>query len=866
MLQSAAISGRSIDVLTAATASTYSKKPPRWLVSRYYHRYPDGEGGVDLMEELGIAVLGGVIVLAVQATVVLLRQWRHHVNAGQVQASRLYVGLRKLVTLPHKRGLVKKLRHAAEAQQSSIQTQYAKDPMWRLGQLRLVPLKKDEIENVQRMTLQAALEMHAAADGIFVRGESGSGKSSTSALTAIKWIKTPLALRVDLSSFRAEEPLLEQAGDGWLAAKDLERGLALGLVAFIFDGYESLQEESDRMAFDGGVSAIRRRYPRVPFAVLSRPENPPTRTLLKCTEYTLSALSDHDVEDAIRSLGIQPRVVLNEMDDSVKALCTSPLVLRMVLQAYSDHGVVSGNRAVLYREFVDALIRERPEPNYAMATISASVKLELLGELAWHCDNRLTTLQYPVAQRIIQPKLVELVSKYLIPATVDTSEVLRELVADGILRTDNRELRFVHYSVQEFLTAVALNNRLARADITLDDVSGLSTRREWRNSIIFLSGLLSDSTDLCDRLRLSNRVLAAECIQTAVSVKPTFVDKCIVEALYEFKFGKMSFNYDVVFALMLIANRCSNDIPERIVTEMGYWCRKYATRPYSELDGIDESSLISLLNTGEITPQVMNAIWTLGSRQSIEAVPYLERFLKDRVDPLDHVSALALGRSKSRHSAQLLLSTALDPSALDHLRSSCFNSIGMIAAKECLPAIAEFIRSEAELQGTIRENAAWALIGLVDDYLIKDKDFQNLLIDQLAVGTRYARAMFAYLIGRFQIEPGLDRLLGYANDLAEDPLFLEDVVFAIGEFHDDKALDTLRRLLDHPDNIVRARTVEAIAKLPSFDKTELLKYAEADEPSEIVRDCARTLLGLPDPDSVAMPEPPSVSSDVRRRR
>ena len=818
------------------------------------------------MEELGIAVLGGVLVLAVQGAVVLLRQWRSRVNAGQVEASRLYVAFRRLTSLPYKRSTIRKLRRASAAQAASIETQYARDPMWRLGQLRLMQLSNDKTTSSQRLTLQSALELQASQGGIFVRGESGSGKSSTSALTSIVWSKTPLALRVDLSSFSSDEPLLEQARNDWLDVKDFERGLALGLIVFIFDGYESLQEEFDRTTFDNSISSLRRRYPQTSFAVLSRPENPPTRTLLKCTEYRLAALSGDDIEDAIRTLGIEPNVLLNQMDDSVRALCSSPLALRMVLQAYSDHGVVSRNRAELYREFVEALVRERPEPNYAMAVISASVKLELLGELAWNCDNRLTTLQFPDAQRVIQPKMVELVSKYLIPATVDPAVMLRELVADGILRTDNKELRFVHYSVQEFLAAVALNNRLSRGDISLDEVSSLATRREWRNSIIFLSGLLVDSTNLCDLLRLKNRVLAAECIETAVAVKPTFVDKCIVEALYEFKFGKMSFNYDVVFALMLIADRCSPDIPERIITEMDYWCRKYATRPYSELQGIDDAALISLLNAGDRTPQVMNAIWTLGSRGSLEAVPYLERFLKERIDPLDHVSALALGRIKSKHSAQLLLSTALNQEAPDPLRSSCFNSVGMIGSKECLPAIAEFIRSEAALTGTIRENAAWSLIGLADDYLIKDSSFQTLLIDQLGVGTRYARAMFAYLIGRFQIKAGLDPLIGYASDHAEDPLFLEDVIFAIGDFRDDKASAVLTGLLDHPDNIVRARAIEAIAKLPSFDKTKLLQYAEADEPSEIVRDSARAQLGLPDTDSAVGPESSLVPNDVRRRR
>lgn len=438
------------------------------------------------MNQLLIAVVGGVIVLGVQGTIVLARQWRKRINEGETEASRTYVQLRRLAHLIRKRSTARKLQHAASSQRASIEAQYAQDPMWRLGQLRLVQDLKDSSAENRRLTLAAALSSNSASKGIFVKGESGSGKSSTSSLTTITWSKTPLAIRIDLASFNRQESLIEQASNEVLTQKDLQRGLALGMVAFIFDGFESLDDEDSRAAFDASLRTIRKRYPDVPFAVLTRPENPPTRTLLNAAEYTLSALSESDTEEAIRSIHIEPRTILDQMDSNMRALCTSPLALRMVLQAYSDHGVVPTNHAILYRDFVDALVAERPKPNYAMATISGSVKLELLSELAWHCDNRTTTLDYPAAQRVIRPKMVEMVSKYLIPATVDQAELLRELVSDGILRSDNKLLRFVHYSVQEFLAAMAVHNRLGRGEIGFDDVVELSTRREWRNSIVFL--------------------------------------------------------------------------------------------------------------------------------------------------------------------------------------------------------------------------------------------------------------------------------------------------------------------------------------------------------------------------------------------
>jgi HEAT repeat protein len=813
------------------------------------------------MKTLVIAVLGGVIVLAVQGTTILLRQWRHRIRIGEIEAARGYVYLRRLAYAFIRRRIVRSLRRAAEHQRGFIEAQYAQDPMWRVVQLRLVPESLDPQASLRKLTLAEALAADDEARGIFVTGESGSGRSSVSSLTAVQWSKTPLALRIDLSSYNPREPVLDQALNGWVRRRDLDRGMALGLVALIFDSFEALRGEDARAAFDADLRRIRWRYPDVRIAVLARPEDMPTRMLLATTGYTMSALSAAEVQEVIASLGFDPAAVLRQLDDRTQALCSSPLMLRMVLLAYSEEGAVPTDHTILHREFVYALIADPAEAKYALPRVSSSAKLEFVAELAFSCENRTATFDYPRAQRVIRPMMVEMVSTYVLPATIDQAEVLRDLVRDGILQSDGRVLRFVHYSVQEFLAAVALHRRLAREAVDLEFVADLSTQREWRNSIVFLSGLLADSTDLVQHLRSKNRVLAAECIKTASSVDPAFVDKCIVEALYEYKFGEMSYYDDLVFALMLISDRCSQDIPPRIVSELRYWCQKYPPQPYCEMDGIDNAVLLSLLRDDGASPQAVNAVWTLGLRGRIEAAPCLEAFLRDRVDQLSLVSALALGKLKSRSSAQLLLSTALDPQAPASLRSACFSSIGQIGAKDCLPAIGEFIRSGAELDGPVREDAAWSLNGLVDDLLIASADFQDMLVRQLSVGTVHARAMFAYLIGRFKVPRGLDSLMAYARDPDTDLFLLEDVIFSIGELADDRAEPVIRALLAHPDNIVRARAIEAAGKLPGFADDELKIFATDAEPSEIVRDSARGQL-RGDPVAGAMPAP----VDVRRRR
>jgi len=160
------------------------------------------------MESLVVAVIGGVIVLTVQGMVFLLRQWRRRVNEGEVAAPRSYVRFRRIGYGILRPRIVKRLRRAAIKQRQIIQTQYAKDPMWRVGQLRLLPESLDPQVKPPKVTLAEALAEIGGAESIFVKGESGSGRSSVSALTAVQWSATPLALRIDLSSYNAKEHLL----------------------------------------------------------------------------------------------------------------------------------------------------------------------------------------------------------------------------------------------------------------------------------------------------------------------------------------------------------------------------------------------------------------------------------------------------------------------------------------------------------------------------------------------------------------------------------------------------------------------------------------------------------------------------------
>jgi hypothetical protein len=106
-----------------------------------------------------------------------------------------------------------------------------------------------------------------------------------------------------------------------------------------------------------------------------------------------------------------------------------------------------------------------------------------------------------------------------------------EVVAYGILRPAEGGIEFMHQSVQEYFTAVALENEPVEAvvertrpliwrHIDLQRQEDATTEDPYRVPMTMLSGLRPSSDDLVTMLAPRYPVLAAECVGAATSIAP----------------------------------------------------------------------------------------------------------------------------------------------------------------------------------------------------------------------------------------------------------------------------------------------------------------------------------------------------------
>ncbi|MGB3674157.1 MAG: HEAT repeat domain-containing protein [Candidatus Nanopelagicales bacterium] len=709
-----------------------------------------------------------------------------------------------------------------------------------------------------------------------MRGQSGSGKSSLLARTALEWQSAGYAILVDLRSYQLATQILQAATLSQEEEHALERLMALGEVTLLLDGYEALRVDEERQRLDAEIGRLQNRYPHLNLAIALRDGSPQTRNLIRARSYQVDPLEPEEVDQAIEEFTRArngPTLSAADLDPRTRNLCRRPLALRLVLQGLGDTGGFPTNESAIYRSFLSKILDDPKNMEDVHSPISGFVKMHSLSTLAFTAtESSSSFLKAERVAQILEPVITNLKSQHQLAGKHDTVSVTQSLTDSGVLLRDPRGYVFMHQNVQDYLAAEALHRSLVQGDAEWPDILRRSNEDAWRSPIRFLAGIVEDATEIVSRLREVDVVFAAECARSARTISGELIDSFIVEALYEFKFGRMSFNYELIFALLFVAELKSEDLPERIAEEMKFWCSKYATRPLQVLEGLSGSDLVALVDRRSQTRDVANAIWTLGVGQHREATSCLLELLDSDESELAASSVLALGRMyrdtndpESQRVATQLLDVALDPSRPPSLRSSCFNSVGEIRCDRCFARLEKFIRSEQELDGSVRENAAWAFLGLVEAEKVTHttEEFQRLIVRGMHIGTPHARAMFAYIANRFRIRGALSELLGIANDPETDPLHLEDVVWALGEMDDAAALPVLQDLLSHDDVVIRARVVEAIAKVSQDDLTSLNTLRNV-ETSPIVQKALEKALGGRE---TQVSQPPTMRPiDIMRRR
>lgn len=301
---------------------------------------------------------------------------------------------------------------------------------------------------------------------------------------------------------------------------------------FLLDGLNEVRPQHRETAL-AQIRRIAMEYPRHPLVVTSRVQDDGWQELRQSTAlqetYLVQTIHSEQAQHYLEAhLGPDDGSLLwNQLDDSMRELATTPLLLWLIKEAWFEAREQQGeepirmpdNRGALYRSFVNRLLKRDDERRLS----------EQITETA-----RLTALE-KLARRMHEEKSLTISRTAALDLAGDQT-TLDALLVNGLLVPVGTELlRFApHQTLQEHFAARAIQPDVVRK------VQGAALMRRirrgvlhyaddpwWAETFIQLAGLTDDPNALVRALAEVNPWLALWCVQEGCQV-----DETTREAIY----------------------------------------------------------------------------------------------------------------------------------------------------------------------------------------------------------------------------------------------------------------------------------------------------------------------------------------------
>ncbi len=218
----------------------------------------------------------------------------------------------------------------------------------------------------------------------------------------------------------------------------------------------------------------------------------------------------------------------HSLGETIREICTNPLLLNMVLMLYQETGQSPSGRGALYRQFVELLLRWGADRGLG-ANEQAEMAALLTGEFTQEryeavAQDVLTALAAAMPTTIIH--WTEAARQFASALSCADNPfkmgvlLLEDLSRRGILRRDGlNRVSFLHHTVQEYFLARGLISRPATQLIPPEGIAAAQ-----REAVVFIAGLLSDPTPLVKRALIVDPLLAYEMVRDAFrSLSPKLI-------------------------------------------------------------------------------------------------------------------------------------------------------------------------------------------------------------------------------------------------------------------------------------------------------------------------------------------------------
>ncbi|MCC6974771.1 MAG: SUMF1/EgtB/PvdO family nonheme iron enzyme [Anaerolineae bacterium] len=283
---------------------------------------------------------------------------------------------------------------------------------------------------------------------------------------------------------------------------------------FLLDGLNEVPP-THREKLLGEIKRLSMEFPRARLVVTSRVQDESWRSLRQSDAvretYLIQPISPDQAQRylAAHLNAVDCEALWNRLDDKMKGLAGTPLLLWLIKEAWLESHNIPGNRGALYGNFVARMLRRDDERKIGTG-VPEKIRLDALERLA---------LKMHEAQVIaLSAEQVEVI--------IPDAAVLSALRVNGLL-TGEKIIRFApHQTVQEHFAARAIRAEVAQKVrsgpigrmLTGRGVLNYAREPWWAETFIQLAGLTEDPNGLGRAVAEVNPWLAWWCVQDGKTV------------------------------------------------------------------------------------------------------------------------------------------------------------------------------------------------------------------------------------------------------------------------------------------------------------------------------------------------------------
>lgn len=704
---------------------------------------------------------------------------------------------------------------------------------------------------------------------IAILGEPGAGKTTLVKMLAIEYarkqLRIPIFLNIGLV-YTGQDELIELF-DTPIPKQVLTELLTNGHFLVIFDG---LNEVSRRLS-DGdlperaarAIVRFARKYPSNQFIVTCRTAEFPSILRTEMLNFGVVRLGDEMVQSFLEStLGKQSaRNLYRKLPSQIRDLCRNPLLLNMLSYSYREHKIldhIPETRSEMYSLFLNNLY-EREETLRTMVN-SQSTREDVIRYIARRMNNETVS----VRRGVLESWIVELFREKYRGTGMNILTLFHETLDLPPLQPSEPGHRsdipvsFMHQSFQEYYTAGDLHFRYLQGELSLNRLMDYATvaNEHWWETLILFVGLLKDATEVINAIKQTaeateeQRVftLAARCIRECKYINPVEVDDIIIRTLLAFKFGRVAFDYDLIYGLRLIREeQRSNTFPTRLVEDLSWWLEKWARSSPTHLsDSLSIQDLVNLLDS-EDESLAIDAAFTIRGRIDRaliigDLIHKLETSSGEFREQL--IATMGYLGNAATDATDYLVKIIQNPNETKWARGYALGALGKIGDIDAVQPIVEYMLNH---NNPFRDGASWALQGIAKQHRensnlisqLKAAYMEALLHETDDLEGRYAKGNIIYSLGELDATEYIDRILGWLEN-ETDPYVIEDAVQALGRLGNPKALDQIIANLSHKDPVIRMTATNALVSVAQNSVEEVAVIAHLTpllrDESALVRD------------------------------